>query len=85
MQPADRELERALDPLRGVDIQALASIADSLKTSRDSTKRAVGVFLDRINRYRSNVRRSGTSPNTNEPQTTASPLDLTSGLQDLKD
>ena len=48
------QLYHALDPLNGVDVKALDEIAKSLKNSRSKQKRAVGVFLDRINKYRLN-------------------------------
>lgn len=52
MSISPKQLEHALEPLKVVDVKALSGIADSLKKSADKRKKAVGVFLDRINRYR---------------------------------
>ena len=46
------QIQRAMEPLRIVDLTALEEIAAGLKQSKNKRKRAVGAFLDRINRYR---------------------------------
>ena len=46
------QFERAMEPLRFVDREGLDEIADALKRSKSKQKRAVGTFLDRINRLR---------------------------------
>ena len=46
------QLERAMEPLRFVDRAGLDEIANALKGSKSKQKRAVGTFLDRINRLR---------------------------------
>ena len=48
----DGGLDYAFDPLKVVDVKTLSAIADDLKKSNDRGKRAVGVFLDRVNRLR---------------------------------
>lgn len=46
------QIERAMEPLRFVDREDLDEIASALKGSKSKQKRAVGTFLDRINRIR---------------------------------
>ena len=79
MHFSDDSLEHAFDPLKVVDIKALASIAKDLKNSKDKKKKAVGVFLDRINRVRSDDHSSQDVRRSN------SNLSKTSGLKDLQD
>ncbi len=64
MQFPDDELERAFEPLKNVDVKTLSSIAETFKKSKDRRKAAVGVFLDRINRYRS----SAPKPKSDKPE-----------------
>ena len=52
MQIGPEQLRHALEPLNTVNVKTLDDIAVSLKTSKNKQKRAVGVFLERINRYR---------------------------------
>lgn len=52
MSIGPEQLERAMEPLRFVDREALDNIAAALKRSANKQKRAVGTFLDRINRFR---------------------------------
>jgi hypothetical protein len=46
------QIAHSLEPLKEVDAKSLDEIANTLKESKSRQKRAVGVFLDRINRYR---------------------------------
>jgi hypothetical protein len=82
MQFSDESLNHALDPLKVVDIKTLNGVADSLKKSKDQSKRAIGVFLDRINRLRTTV---DPAPSARRGPTTKSKILGSSGLQDLKE
>ena len=79
MQFGDAGLKNVFDPLNGVDVEALSKIAADLKGSRDKRRKAVGVFLDRVNRYRTEdvggVGKASPSKTFNS----------SSGLQDLRD
>ena len=77
MQFGDNRLNHVFEPLKKVDVKTLAAIAISLKNSRNKNKRAVGVFLDRINRYRT----GGQTPANTSADT--SHIDNTTGLRDL--
>ncbi len=70
------QFERAFAPLNAVDAKALEEIADQLRSSRDKRKRAVGVFLSRINQCRVGASSAGAAGAGNAP---------TSGLKDLTD
>ena len=78
MRIGDNQLHHAFEPLKVVDVKTLSAIADSLKKSRDKSKRAVGVFLDRINRYR-------VEDTSAAPRDSSSSLDPASGLKNLFD
>ena len=78
MRISDNMLHRAFEPLKAVDAKTLSAIAGTLKKSRDKKQRAVGVFLDRINRYRLGDASAA-------PQDSRSSLDPSSGLKDLSD
>ena len=79
MQFGDARLRNIFDPLNGVDVEALSRIAADLKGSKDKRRKAVGVFLDRVNRYRTeDVRAEGKA----SPSKT---FNSSSGLQDLRD
>ncbi len=82
MQFDDRGLDYAFDPLKVVDVKTMTSIAEALKKSNDKSTRAVGVFLDRINRLRI------TDPGSPEDVPNAkagSDRRKASGLHDLRD
>ncbi len=81
MQYSDSQLEHAFDPLKVVDIKTLNALADNFKKSKDKSKRAVGVFLDRINRLRMNDPGS----QRQEPRTTSSNILRSTGLKDLRE
>jgi len=81
MQFTDSQLEHAFDPLKVVDIKTLNAVADNFKKSKDKSKRAIGVFLDRINRLR--MADPGAQKNQ-APKTNSSVLRST-GLKDLQD
>ena len=84
MNPGDGRLAHAMEPLSAVDVKTLSLIADDLKKSRDKRKRAVGVFLDRINRYRAgDLPPTGSSGSS--PRTAQSKPDSSSGLRDLRE
>ncbi len=89
MQFSDSALEHALDPLKVVDIKTLNAVAESFKKSKDKSKRAIGVFLDRINRLRSaepDTPTGGTgSTSRAATATTNSDVLKSSGLKDLRD
>lgn len=70
------QLANALEPLKVVDAKALDEIATALKNSNNKQKRAVGVFLDRINRYR-------LAPTSKAPK--ASTHHVETGLKDLSE
>ena len=82
MQFSDDSLNHALDPLKVVDVKTLNSVADSLKKSKDQSKRAIGVFLDRINRLRTTTEETS---NPRRAPTTSSHILGSSGLKDLQD
>ena len=67
MPMGPEQLYHAMDPLKEVDVKALDEIAKSLKSSRSKQKRAVGVFLDRINRYRMSAEPSRANPSRTKP------------------
>ena len=77
MQISDDSLKYAFDPLKVVDIKTLANIADNFKNSKNKKHKAVGVFLDRINRIRSGEAATGGGSDT--------PLHPNSGLRDLRE
>ena len=94
MHFGNRNLDHTFDPLKVVDIKTMASVAEALKKSNDKSKRAIGVFLDRVNRLRTfdadvivndNQGAGGSwSSTTNEPKTQSEFLD-SSGLRDLQE
>lgn len=73
------QIAHALDPLKVVDAKALDDLAKSLKNSKSKQKRAVGVFLDRINRYRLDPSNQTPTPGK------SSPPPPKTGLRDLTD
>lgn len=81
MQFSDPGLNHAFDPLKVVDIKTLAAVADNFKKSNDKSKRAIGVFLDRINRLRT------VEPGAARAQesTTKSSILKSTGLKDLQE
>jgi hypothetical protein len=81
MQFSESQLEHALDPLKVVDIKTLNGVADNFKKSKDKSKRAIGVFLDRINR----LRMVEPGVQKGETQTTTSSILRSSGLKDLRE
>ncbi|MBT3273346.1 MAG: hypothetical protein HN368_09340 [Spirochaetales bacterium] len=81
MQFSDPRLDHVFDPLKVVDVKTLASMAASLKNSKNKSKRAIGVFLDRVNRMRTDENQ----PKGQAPKKTSSPLMNRSGLKDLRD
>ena len=89
----DRGLDHAFDPLKVVDVKTMSAIADSLKKSNDRGKKAVGVFLDRVNRLRiadSEHPESRSSPTGADTRTGARPaarpvVQGLSGLRDLQE
>ena len=81
MQFSDPQLNHAFDPLKVVDIKTLASVADNFKKSKDKSKRAIGVFLDRINRLRT----SEPGAQKKEPPATSSNILRSTGLKDLQE
>ncbi len=82
MQFSDSSIEHALDPLKVVDIKTLDAVANDLKKSKDQSKRAIGVFLDRINRLRMTTKES---PDSGRGRTTNSSILNSSGLKDLRE
>ena len=80
MQYSESQLEHAFDPLKVVDIKTLGSAADNFKKSKDKSKRAIGVFLDRINHLRME---EIDSKKRQQPQTTKTSILRSSGLKDL--
>ena len=46
-------LDRIFSPLNAVDVKTLNDIAAEFKRSKNQNRRAVGVFLDRVNVFRS--------------------------------
>ena len=89
MQIDDRKLDYAFDPLKGVDVKTLAAVAEDLKKSKDKAKRAIGVFLDRVNRMRTadpaapeSARKTATGPAAKAAGTDAC---KSSGLRDLRE
>ncbi len=82
MQFSDSGLDHAFDPLKVVDIKTLNAVADSFKKSKDQSKRAIGVFLDRINRLRTTTKETS---NPRRSPTTSSHISSSSGLKDLQD
>lgn len=81
MQFSDPALNHAFDPLKVVDIKTLNAVAENFKKSKDKSKRAIGVFLDRVNRLR--MTEPG-AQNRKEPTTKSNILKST-GLTDLHD
>ena len=71
------QISHALDPLKVVDAKALDDIAKGLKNSKSKQKRAVGVVLDRINRYRLEPDKPSGKPSSPAPPRT--------GLRDLNE
>lgn len=82
MQLNDSGLDHAFDPLKIVDIKTLNTVAADLKKSKDQSKRAIGVFLDRINRLRTATKETGGAGGA---PTTRSSILNSSGLSDLKE
>ena len=82
MQFSDAGLNHAFDPLKVVDVKTLNGVADNLKKSKDQSKRAIGVFLDRINRLRTTTEEA---PAAGRAPTTKSSILGSSGLKDLRD
>jgi hypothetical protein len=82
MQFSDPGLNHAFDPLKVVDIKTLAAVAENFKKSKDKSKRAIGVFLDRINRLRTEEPRDQAKQ---QAPTTASNILRSTGLQDLRE
>jgi len=82
MQYSDSGLDHAFDPLKIVDVKTLGAVAESLKKSKDQKKRAIGVFLDRINRLR--TANKETSNAKRQPSTNSHILNST-GLSDLQE
>ena len=80
MDISNDDLQYALEPLKVVDVKTLSSIAENLKRSRDKKKKAVGVFLARLNRCRLEQPAAGKKPPA--PSTV---IDDSSGLKDLRD
>ncbi len=76
MSITPEQIYHALDPLKEVDAKALDEIAKAMKNSRNRQKRAIGVFLDRINRYRLNEDSAPAESRRPSPNT---------GLKDLAD
>ena len=79
MEFTDPKLNHAFDPLKVVDIETLNSVAANFKNSRDKSKRAIGVFLDRINRLRS----TAPAGKRGQEPTTKSTILKSTGLKDL--
>jgi hypothetical protein len=84
MQFSDPGVDHAFDPLKVVDIKTLASVAESLKKSKDKSKRAIGVFLDRVNRLRTDTKDTG-GPGSTKTSSTNSSILRSSGLKDLSE
>jgi hypothetical protein len=81
MQFSDPRLDHVFDPLKVVDVKTLASVSASLKNSKDKSKRAIGVFLDRINKLRTDE-----SPvKSHTEKKTSSSIMNRSGLKDLRE
>jgi hypothetical protein len=90
MQFDSSSLDHAFDPLKVVDIKTLASVADNLKKSKNKSRRAIGVFLDRVNRLRATEGGSSVSSGsgvgeTSKPKIKKSDILESSGLTDLRD
>ena len=86
MQFSDPGLNHAFDPLKVVDIKTLGSVAENFKRSKDKSKRAIGVFLDRINRLRTETNEPDSrSPGRAQAPTTNSRILNSSGLRDLSE
>jgi|APSaa5957512622_1039677.scaffolds.fasta_scaffold455850_1 hypothetical protein len=81
----DRGLDYAFDPLKVVDVKTLTAIADSLKKSNDRGKRAVGVFLDRVNRLRIADTEQAEGGSSSPAASARSDSLRSSGLRDLRD
>ena len=47
------DIDRVFSPLNAIDVKTLSNIAGEFKKSKNQTKRAIGVFLDRANVFRS--------------------------------
>ena len=82
MQYSDSSLDHAFDPLKVVDVKTLNAVAENFKKSKDQKKRAIGVFLDRINRLRT---ASPDEPQGPRPATTSSRILNSTGLKDLQE
>ena len=78
----DDRFQYVLEPLKQVDVKTLTSMAETLKRSKDKKKRALGVFLDRLNKYRLEEPKK---KNTVAEDNIKSKSHLSSGLKDLKD
>lgn len=81
MELNNSQLDHIFDPLKVVDIKTLASVAGSLKNSRNKSKRAIGVFLERVNRMRTEEKSTSAKPE----QKTSSKMLNKSGLKDLQE
>ncbi len=81
MQFSDPQLNHAFDPLKVVDIKTLAAVADNFKKSKDKSKRAIGVFLDRVNRLRT----PDSGGQKKDQSTTTSSILRSTGLKDLQE
>ena len=71
------QIARAFEPLKVVDVKALDDIAKAMRNSRNKQKRAVGVFLDRINKSRLEA----PAKNAKRP----APPHIETGLSDLRE
>jgi hypothetical protein len=88
MQFGDRNLDHAFDPLKVVDVKTMAIVAENLKKSKNKKKRAIGVFLDRVNRLRTaemDKPAPGEEPSANRTATTHTDTLKSSGLRDLRE
>ena len=81
MEFSDPKLNHAFDPLKVVDVETLNSVAANFKKSKDRSKRAIGVFLDRVNRLRT---AEPGAKGKQEPTTNSTILKST-GLKDLSE
>lgn len=85
----DRSIDYTFDPLKVVDIKTLSAVAEKLKKSNDKGTRAVGVFLDRVNRLRTTDTESTTgaagTTSGQQTKTTNSNILQSTGLTDLQE
>ena len=85
MQFNNGQIDRAFDPLKVVDVKTLQSIADNFKKSKDKKKRAIGVFLDRVNRMRTGDLENAPSNPSSAGTKTRAGINSSSGLRNLVD